>query len=226
MIDDRGEYMKKFNVIAILLMLCMSALAAFAGQKPVNISAEANSAWCGVTPMESYNCSTFPSGKQKYNGITFDIPTPNNGWFAYTAAGGGGGEVSVTIPVKVKHVQTVYTLMNSIWGSADAGLLSITFTGSNGVTWTYDPVEGSDLRDFNNGSYINTIDCLIAGGLSQVGTVTAFSNGEGQRLDMQIYELPASFQGQTLESITITDNGNTSVQRSFIAAVTVSTSLP
>jgi len=61
----------------------------------------------------------------------------------------------------------------------------------------------------------------------KVGTVAAWNNGgEGQRLDMQIFALPKSFATQTLVSVTITDNGAPEVQRSFIAAMTVSTSLP
>jgi len=43
---------------------------------------------------------------------------------------------------------------------------------------------------------------------------------------MQIYELPASFAGKPLPSITIVDSSNTNVQRSFLAAVTVSTNAP
>jgi hypothetical protein len=43
---------------------------------------------------------------------------------------------------------------------------------------------------------------------------------------MQIYELPATFSGQTLVSITMTDSGNTGVQRSILAALTVSTATP
>jgi hypothetical protein len=48
----------------------------------------------------------------------------------------------------------------------------------------------------------------------------------GQRLDMQIFKLPTSFAGKTLVDVTITDNGAPHVQRSFLAAMTVSTSAP
>jgi hypothetical protein len=214
--------MKKFDIIAVLLMLCMSATAALARGVPVNISAEANGSWCGVN---IFNCSTWPTGKQTYDGVTFKIPSPNNAWFA-SVVNGGAGQVSVTIPVNVAHVSTVYTLMNTVFGSTQSDLLSITFTGSNGATWTYQLVGGTDIRDYNNDGYTNSIDCRIAGGPGQVGTVSAWNNGEGQRLDMQIYVLPSSFHGQSLASITITDNGNYDVQRSFIAALTVSTGLP
>jgi hypothetical protein len=51
-------------------------------------------------------------------------------------------------------------------------------------------------------------------------------NGDGQRLDEQVYELRVAFETQTLISITITDNGNANEQRSFLTALTVSTTGP
>jgi hypothetical protein len=217
--------MKRLNFIATLLMLYMSLGTANAQQYPVDISAEVNSNWC----PDVGNCSTFPFGTQKYDGVTFNIPgsaTTSNVWEAYTAAGGGSGQVSVTIPVNIANVRTVYTLMNTNWGSAQTGLLAVTFTGTNGATWTYTPLGNVDIRDYNQDGFTNSIACRLPGGVHQAGTVNAWTNGQGQRLDMQIFELPASFKGQTLSSVTITDNGASGVQRSFLAAVTVSTRVP
>jgi hypothetical protein len=217
--------MKKFT--AAVLMILFAAAGAFAAPKPINLSSLANSTWCGDTLI---NCSTFPSGKKKFDAVPFDIPTANNAWFGDIAAGGGNSPVSVTIPVNVKNVQTVYVLMNSIWGSGTPGLATVTFTGSGGVSWTYDLVEGSDIRDYNNGNYFNTIDCALPSGLGQtvgtVGAVQAWSNGEGQRLDMQIFQLPASFAKTTLVSVTVNDNGGKNLQRMIVAAVSVSTKAP
>jgi len=162
--------------------------------------------------------------------VGFDIPTSNNAWFADVAAQGQSGQVSVKIPVNVKNVKTVYTLMNTLWGSKTKDLLTITFTGTGGASWTYEIIEGSDTRDYNNGNYLNTIDCRLPSiptkTLGKTGSVSAFTNKKGQRLDMQMFELPTSFAGQTLVSVTITDNGGPEVQRSFLAAMTVSTSAP
>jgi hypothetical protein len=219
--------MKKLNVLALVLMSSLGGTLAFAKQTPLNISSEANDTWCGVGVI---NCSTFVSGSKSFDGVAFSIPTANNAWFAHVAAGGGSGTVSITIPVNILNVKTVYTLMNTFWGSTGSGLLSITFTGTGGATWTYHMTGGSDLRDYNNGAYPNTIDCALPSKVTklagQAGTVSAWNNGMGQRLDMQIFALPTSFAGQTLTSITITDTGAPNVQRSFLAAVTVSTSVP
>jgi len=209
----------------------LSTATAFATQTAVNISAEANTTWCGdpYYPL-CCACTTMPSGAQTYDGVAFQIPTVNNAWFADVAAFGQSGEVSVTIPVNVKNVKTVYTLMNTQWGSTQSGLLSITFTGTGKATWTYNLVGGTDIRDQNNDGTTNTIDCALPNTITKTagsaGTVSAWNNGQGQRLDMQIFELPKSFAGKTLVSVTITDNGAPGVQRSFLAALTVSTSAP
>jgi hypothetical protein len=223
--------MKNRKLSALLLIFCLGTGLASAANKTINISSFANNTWCGEFGAANINCSTFPYGLKHYNGIPFLIPgnkqgTENNAWFSDFAASGGSSPVSITIPVNVAKVKTVYTLMNTIWGSTQPGLLSVTFTGSAGATWTFDPIGGVNVRDANNSSYTDTCICQLPGGVAQSATINAWVNNEGQRLDEQIYELPAAFATQTLVSITITDSGNEGVQRSFLAAVTVSTTGP
>jgi hypothetical protein len=220
--------MKKRNLAILLLTLCLGAGLANAANKTISLASVINNSWCGDLGVYNLNCSTFPYGTKHYNGIAFLMAgdkkgTENNAWFSDFAAGGGGSPVSITIPINVAKVKTVYTLMNTIWGSTAPDLLSITFTGSDGATWTFDPIGGVNVRDYNNGSYTDTCICQLPGGVGQAGTINAWVNGKGQRLDEQIYELPAEFATQTLVSITITDSGNEGVQRSFLSAVTVST---
>ncbi len=208
------------------VLLFASLATARAQQHPIDISSIANSNWCGAAEI---NCATLPFGAVAYNGVTFQIPgtaSTNNFWGAVTAANGGSGTVSVTVPVNIANIKTVYTLINTDWGSTTPGLLAITFTGSGGATWTVDPRGNTNIRDYNNGNFTNAIDCGLPSGPGKTTTVSAFRNGKGQRLDMQIFELPASFAGKTLQSITVVDSGNTNVQRSVLAAVTVSTNAP
>ena len=223
--------MKKCKLAILLLILCFGTGLANAANKTIELASVSNASWCGDLGKYNLNCNTFPFGTKHYNGIPFAIAgnkkgTENNAWFADFAAGGGSGVVSVTIPVNVAKVVTVYTLMNTIWGSTDSGLLSITFTGSEGATWTFNPIGGVNVRDFNNGSYTDTCICQLPGGVGQSGAINAWVNADGQRLDEQIYELPAAFATQTLVSVTVTDSGNEGEQRSFLAAVTVSTTGP
>src|SRR5579864_62126 len=209
-----------------LLAICLGSITVHAKIVPLNISSEANATRCDVSGVGVMNCSTFPSGTQKYNGVSFNIPTINNAWFANTASNGGTGQVSITIPVNVANVRTVYTLINTFWGSTQSGLLSLTFQGSNGATFTYNPAGNTDIRDYNSGEFTTTIDCGLPSGAGKAATVSAFNNGKGQHLDMQIIELPVAFATQTMVRITFIESGAPNVQRSFLAAVTVSTSLP
>jgi hypothetical protein len=225
--------MKRHKIARMMLLLCLGATFSYAAKLPtttIDISSFANDAWCGNPNF--INCSTFPFGAQTYNGIPFLISgnaegTANNIWYADVAAAGGSGTVSVTIPINVAKVKTVYTLMNTGWGSTQSGLLSVTFTGSEGASWTFSPIGNVNVRDYNqNGSTTNSIACQLPGGVGKSATINAWVNGQGQRLDMQVYELPASFKTQTLVSMTITDSGNAGLQRSFLTALTVSTTGP
>jgi hypothetical protein len=224
--------MKNRKISILLLTLWLGIGFAIAAPKPklipVDLSALVNSTWCSG---EINNCSTYPFGTQAYDGIPYLIPgnaqgTVNNFWSSEIAAGGGSGAVSVTVPINVAKVKTVYTLMNTLWGSTQSGLISVTFTGSNGATWTFDPIGNVNVRDYNSGNTTNGIACQIPGAVGQSATINAWVNGEGQRLDEQVYELPKAFGTETLVSMTITDSGNTGLQRSFLAAVTVSTLVP
>jgi len=223
--------MKNSTLSTLLLILCLDTGFARAADQPIDLSPYVNNSWCGDLGSYNLNCNTFPFGIQRYNGIPYLIPgnkrgNANNAWFSDFAAGGGNGVVSVTIPVNVARIKTVYTLMNTTWGSTQPGLLSITFTGSAGATWTFNPVGGINVRDWNNGALTNTCICQLPDSAGNSGTINAWVNGLGQRLDEQIYSLPAAFATQKLVSITITDSGNQGVQRSFLAALTVSTADP
>lgn len=220
--------MKNHVLSALLLILCFGTGSANAANKTISLASFVNDSWCGRSLL---GCSTFPYGTKHYDGITYAIlgnkqGTANTAWFASVAANQGSGTVSITIPVNVAKVKTVYTLMNTEWGSTQTGLITVTFTGSGGATWTADLTGGVNVRDYNNGNYTDTCICQLPAGVGQTGAINAWTNTSSQRLDEQIYELPAAFATQTLESITITDNGGENVQRAILGAVTVSTTGP
>jgi hypothetical protein len=194
-----------------------------AGEIPIDLSGLANEPWTYVGPNDFLiiNGSTFPTGAQNFGGVPFAIPSgPNNYWAAAAAANFGSGTVSLTIPVDVSGVTSVFTLLNTMWGWAGPNAyLFITFTGSNGATETVPLVGNVNVRDYNNDGNTNTID--------NTSTTQVWDNGLGQRLDRQEYILPAAFASQTLASVTITDTGNegegTNGSRAVLAALTVST---
>ncbi len=228
--------MKRHKISILMLMICLGAGLANAAAKSklttIDISSVADTTWCGAPSGGFINCSTFPFGEQTYDGIPFLIPgnaqgTANNLWSADVEADGGSGTVSVTVPINVAKVKTVYTLMNTFWGTSQSGLLSVTFIGSGGATWTANLVGNANIRDYNqNGNTTNSILCQLPGGVGQSATINAWVNGDGQRLDAQVFELPAALAKQTLVSMTITDSGNAGEQRGFLAALTVSTLVP
>jgi hypothetical protein len=205
-----------------LIAIVLSAAVARAGEVTVDLSSLANEPWTFSGPGGAgiINGNTFPTGAQNFGGVPFAISAgPNNYWNGAAAANFGSGTVSLTIPVGVYGVTSVFTLLNTIWGWAGpTPYLYITFTGSNGATETVPLVGNVRVRDYNNDGNTNTIN--------NTSTVQVWDNGLGQRLDRQEFILPATFATQTLTSVTITDTGNqgngTNGSRAALAALTVS----
>lgn len=119
---------------------------------------------------------------------------------------------SITIPVNLTNVTTVYTLINSAFGTLNQTIGSITFVGLNN-SYVYNLIEGVNVRDHNNGNYVNIATDLA-------GTAT-FGDGS-VRLDMQAIVLPASFASDTLTAMIFTSNNSNALgQPLFAAAVSV-----
>jgi len=203
-----------YSLVAVTLT---TAISARAGETPIDITNQVNEPWTFVGPGYIYNGSTFPTGSQNFGGVPFAIPTsPNNYWSGAAAAGFGSGTVSLTIPVGAFAVNSVFTLLNTLWSQPGPNAyLYITFTGSRGATATVPLVGGVNVRDYNNDGGQNTIN--------NTSTIQAWTNGIGQRLDRQEYILPIAFAGQTLTSVTITDTGNEVFSRAIFAGLTIST---
>ena len=206
---------------SIIAIAFTAAASARAGEIPIDISGLVNEPWTFSGPDGAgiINGSTYPTGNQNFGGIPFAIPIgPNNYWEGAAAANFGSGTVSLTIPIGVPGVTSVFTLLNSMWGHAGPqAYLFVTFNGSNGATATQPLVGNVNVRDYNNDGNTNTIN--------NTATVQVWDNGLGQRLDRQEYILPAAFASQVLTSVTITDTGNQGQgnSRAVFSAITVST---
>jgi hypothetical protein len=169
------------------------------------------------------NGSTFPAGAQTFSGVPFAMagetsPSDPWAWNAHVAALAAGGDVgqtvSVTIPVNQFGVTDAYTLMSTYWGQGGpASYVSLTFTATNGVAATVPLIGNSDIRDYNQFFWTNS--------LNNVTSIEVLNNGLGQRVDMQRFALPSAFANETLLSITITDTGARNFQRAFISGLTV-----
>jgi hypothetical protein len=144
-----------FRLACYVTAVTLTAVAARAGEIPIDISSLANEPWTfsdGPGGATIYNGGTFPIGAQNFGGVPFGIPTgPNNYWNGAAAANFGSGVVSLTIPVGVYGVTSAFTLLNTFWGwPGPTAYLYVTFKGSNGTTVTAPLVGDVNVRDYNN----------------------------------------------------------------------------
>jgi hypothetical protein len=186
------------SVFVRSIVVIVFTASARAGEIPIDISGLVNLLWTSpFCDNAMVHGSTFPSGSQNFGGVPFAIPAgPNNYWGGTVAGSCGSGTVSLTVPVGVSGVRSVFTLLNTYNGQAGpSAYLYITFTGSDGATATEPLVGDVNIRNYNGGGYTQTID--------NSSTVQVWTNGEEQRLDRQEYILPAAFASQVLTMLAI-----------------------
>ncbi|NRR31392.1 PEP-CTERM sorting domain-containing protein [Oxalobacteraceae bacterium] len=128
-------------------------------------------------------------GVTNLGGVDFSFSTDGNGNAAISG-------IATTIYTNIANASTVYTLVNSAWGTYGSNAGSITFHGSLGASYTVQFVEGDNVRDhyfggFENGTSSASVTQAVWG-INSVGNA---------HLDMQTILLPAAFQSQVLTSI-------------------------
>jgi len=182
-------------------------------------------------PFPTYNArlqtwpgagNLYPEGNVTLGGIPFSIPAgPGvlNVWDSESVLIPGPNPHSLVVPVNLFGVQSVYSLVNTLWGSSASGLASIHFDGSLGASYTFNLVGNNDIRDFLFGSFTNSINNTTTTNVFNAGS----GFGNAVRLDMQTIVLPVEFQTQTLTDVTFTDNGADFSQRIFVSGLSVAT---
>lgn len=192
--------------IALVLGLCLSAQAGYTELTLPDLNLDIRTLTDGAT----YN-PLFP-GDQTFNGVPFTLAEDaddDTAWWRSDAA-----VASLDIPVNVFGVTKAYTIINTAWGSFGTTDGTVEFFGSGGGYYAVALVQGTNIRDHYDGSFVNTIDGVTA--------VSAFNVGSGRaRLDMQIYTLPSQFAGEVLTSIRFTSGAEFDSGVPFIAAATV-----
>ena len=150
----------------------------------------------------------FP-GESELGGVPFKL--------IQDSAGNNSFIGTLTIPVGIYGITTVYTLMNTAVGQSGAQVGTLTAMGSDGATQTFSLIVGDNIRDHFYGSYVNSISAdyvtLNVVGSGQPGTA---------HLDMQAFSLNSDFANQTLTSITFVSAGGNPQGVPFIAGLTVS----
>jgi hypothetical protein len=158
----------------------------------------------------------FPTSSQTLGGVPFNFQADASG---NTAFEGG----SLTIPVGVSGVTSVYTLINTAYGAYGANVGSVTFNGSAGDTYTVQLIEGSNVRDhyYNPSPFVNTTSDPMT-----TEAVWGFNTYGYAHLDMQDFTLPSAFADETLDSIVFDSTGGYPIGEPFIAGATAFNGVP
>lgn len=188
----------------------------------VDLSAAANRSWVG-----DWGVSSFPKGTQTYNGTPFVIPGDGLGarYASVYGAFDSYAPAQFSIATDIAHATTAYSLINTIWGQPQRGLIYIEFDGADGMRETFNLLGGSDVRDFNNFAYTNTINNNDAPSITTANAVTVDSGQH--RLDEQTFSLAPFFLTDNIVKVVITDYGSSGFSRAALTGLTFgSTSAP
>ena len=197
--------------------------------------------------------STFPTGlftASNALATPFQIPSSSTSSCGiggvcnfYDAFGFSGAGNSLTINVSIPNVTNFYTLMNAYTPAAGQTLATIEFIGSAGATQTFDLVGGSDIRDFYQGFFTNSLSnttpgvtaenaftCVAPTNCQGAGGTGNVSNGDSGTyvIDEQSFSLNSAFATQTLTKIVLTDtyNGSDPILLGMTAGSFTSTPVP
>jgi hypothetical protein len=213
-------------------------LGAFAASLLASLPVYADTVYTAVTipatdDIQTNLISTFPTGNFTANNTLatpFQIPATSTSSCGiggvcnfYDGFGFSGDGSSITMNVSIPNVTNIYTLMNAYDPAGGQTLATIEFVGSLGATETFDLVGGSDIRDFYQGIFTNTLTNTVPGvdaetafscnqpdncyGAGGSGNVSDGANGN-YVIDEQDFSLDPVFATQTLTQIVLTDTYN------------------
>jgi hypothetical protein len=180
-----------FALSATILFLYSGASSASAAYTELSIPADEN--------IQNSLYPTFPTGL---------ITPPNNSFGApfYIPANVDNfdvidGTVTIDVPDLI-GVTDVYTLMNAYYPRG-GDIATVEFVGSAGATQTYTLVDGTDIRDEYQGSYLNTINGTTT--QNAYTFVNPSSSFQGTYVsDEQDFSIDSTIQDQGLVAVEIT----------------------
>jgi hypothetical protein len=168
--------------------------------------------------------STTADGKLAGGPLIAAAPTNGSTGTGITFANWNGNFVQVTqgntttitfTPIALSSDTVVNTLLSNFYGGSNTQAV-ITFTNSNNATAVYSLVGGQTIRDYNNNTFQNGLSLTGSNSTPGLGSVTAQEwwndghSGMYQRLDVQTFVLPSSWNGSHLNSITIANPSDSS----------------
>jgi hypothetical protein len=148
-----------------------------------------------VTPL-------YPTGTTTGNtGVPFAIANSgaatNNGyglnyWGGFLGSPADHGVTLAVTGLNIANVTTGYSLVNTTFGTLNDNPTIITFKSSGGGSLTFKLIEGTDVRDYNNGVFVNTTSAATtAEWFTKPANVSDPNNPNttSERLDQQTYDL-------------------------------------
>lgn len=158
------------------------------------------------------------TGLKNFNGVPFEMQTNGAGynviWATTTSVYSLGTSTytkTVTINTSSYGTRSVYTLINTAYSSSGKNVGSITFVADDGEQYVVNLIMGSNVRDHYAGTN------LAASNI----TNNVVGSNSGAHLDMQRFDLPASFAQKTLTSITFRTSGSAQTGIPFLAGITL-----
>ncbi|MGZ3183577.1 MAG: PEP-CTERM sorting domain-containing protein [Telluria sp.] len=175
--------------LAAVLAFAAATVAAPALAGPVTtIPLPDNISMLGWTDGSAY-APLFDGGVHTLGGVPFQVGNADLNAVYLT---------TVTVNTSVAGARTAYSLVNSAVGTLGYTVGWLTFHGSAGASYTYNYVEGLNVRDHFYGGFVNT---TTSPDVTQA--VYGSPNPGSAHLDMQTIALPAAFATQTLTSVDI-----------------------
>ncbi len=180
--------------LALVALPWVSA-AASAQVTQINLSPYVNTSYNIGAPVGTTTGNTSAS----LSSLTFSLLDPSTGSNAWI---GTSSNASIDIKTDVVDPTTVYTLLNTLYGQNGVTNATVEFIGSGGAIQVVNLVGNTDIRDYNNWQWTNTIN----GTTTQewwTNNQTPVAYDQSHRLDVQSYTLSPAFQSQTLTDIII-----------------------
>jgi hypothetical protein len=197
-------------IAAVSLSALASAAAAQPFFVPVNLVPFANERLQSRIPA-------VPAGATILGSIPFFIDRTLNNVWSGDAAGGPNPRV-LEIPINLRGVQEVHTLLNTAWGQPGPDAwVRLEFVGTNGAFFAKDLVGNVEIRDWSQGGFTNSLASADASNVFGVGST---------RVDKQRVDLPAAFLTEDLLRVRVVDSGNTTFSRALMQGLTVVVNQP
>jgi hypothetical protein len=123
-----------------------------------------------------------------------------NYWGGFLGSPDDHGQTLKITGLDIANVTTAYTLINSTFGADGDNPTTVTFI-STGGSLTFNLIEGTDMRDYNDGGFSDTVTPPTAEWFDNGGTPDG--SGSEQHLDQQTYDLSSLVGDITEVDVTV-----------------------